>query len=85
MTLQDYGFWALDVCRGYSVPVFQSLRMVGYRYITSSLPGESSAAFGIYWCRDSRLAARPRDTEPTTSMDETGPNQEEAFGGIESQ
>lgn len=32
-----------------------------------------------------RLAARPRDTEPTTSMDETGPNQEETFGGIESQ
>lgn len=85
MTLQDHGFWALDVCRSYSIPVFQSLRMVGYRYISSSLPGESSAAFGIYWRRDSRLAARPRDIEPTTSMDETGPNQEEAFGGIESQ
>lgn len=31
------------------------------------------------------LEGRRRDIEPTTSMDETGPNQEEASGGIKRQ
>lgn len=31
------------------------------------------------------LEGRRLDNEPTISMDETGPNQEEAFGGIKRQ